>query len=388
MLPLTLTDTALTGPEATMMKSILLHCLLPLLALTQLSLFAPVMAQESPTLYITRANAKISTESGFKSKWEGPTSGPKIDQKKLIIFIGNDLSNTSIKQLLVGVQEAADVAGWVLVPIDCWGLPNKRADAFSRAMALKPDGIVLAGINARDHAKEIANVTAKKIAIVGWHAAIKNGPGDGLFTNLGADPKLVGQSAGFLTVSESNGKAGVVVFTDPTTLHSVAKSNEIVDTIKRCQTCSLLDLQEIPLTGGAEKMPAILTSLNKRFGKKWTHLVVVHDMYLDWVNTPANQALLNDAKPQAIAAGDGSVSSYLRMQKKDFQIGIIPEPMSLQGWQLIDELNRAQHGNPPSNFTTPTYVVTASNLSFHGGSRNRFDPDNGFRNEYKKIWGK
>jgi ribose transport system substrate-binding protein len=369
-----------------MMKSTLLRYLLPLLALIQFP--AAVLAQESPTLYITRANAKISSEVGFKNKWEGPTSGPKIEQRKLIIFIGNDLSNTSIKTLLAGVQEATTVAGWDLVPLDCWGLPHKRADAFSRALALKPDGIILAGINARDQAKEIAAAAAKKIPIVGWHAAIKNGPGDGMFTNLGADPKLAGQSAGFLAVSESNGKAGVVVFTDPSNLHSVAKSNEIVDVIKRCQTCSLLDLQEIPLTGGADKLPPILTSLAKRFGKKWTHLLVVNDMYLDWVNTPANLALISEVKPQGISAGDGSTSAYQRVQKKDLQIGIVPEPMFLQAWQLVDELNRAQHGSGPSNYTTPTYVVTAQNMAFHGGNQNRFDPENGYRNEYKKIWGK
>ncbi len=349
---------------------------------------AASFAQESPTLFITRANAKVARESAFKNKWDGPTTGPKIDAKKRIIFIGSDFKNTSVNTLLKSVQEAVNVAGWEVVPIDCWGLVDKRADAFSRAMALKPDGIILAGINARDQAKEIAAATAKKIPVVGWHAAIKPGPGDGLFTNIGTDPKEVGQTAAYLAVAESNGKAGVVIFTDPGTLYSVAKSNEIADVIKRCQTCTLLGLEEMNLTGGAEAMPAALGALVKRHGKKWTYTIAVHDMYIDWMNTPANAELTNELKMQSIAAGDGTMASYQRLAKKVAQVGIVPEPVNMQGWQLVDELNRVHHGMPASGYTTPVYVVTAQNLAFHGGPKNQFDPDNGYRNEYRKIWGK
>ena len=32
------------------------------------------------------------------------------------------------------------------------------------------------------------------------------------------------------------------------------------------------------------------------------------------------------------------------------------------------------------------HLVTADNIAFDGGPKNVFDPDNGYRDAYKKIW--
>ena len=63
------------------------------------------------------------------------------------------------------------------------------------------------------------------------------------------------------------------------------------------------------------------------------------------------------------------------------------EPLNLQGWQMIDELNRAFAGEAWSGFQSPLHVVTPENIEFDGGPENTFDPGNGYRDEYKKIWG-
>ncbi|EJZ20100.1 sugar ABC transporter substrate-binding protein, partial [Rhizobium sp. Pop5] len=57
-------------------------------------------------------------------------------------------------------------------------------------------------------------------------------------------------------------------------------------------------------------------------------------------------------------------------------------------WQLVDELNRAFAGAPWSGYVSPLHVVTSQNVEFDGGPKNSFDPDNGYRDQYKKIWGK
>lgn len=344
-----------------------------------------VQAQESPALFVSRANARIAKTMGFKNKWDGPVSGPKMDAKaRRIIMITSDMRNTSINSLQRGLREAMAVAGWELFVMDTWSLPNKRGDAFSRAMALKPDGIILAGIDAKDTQKEISAAKAAKIPVVGWHASFKIGPTDGLFTNLGTDPKEVAQTAALLAVLDSNGKAGVVVFTDPSNLYSVAKSNEIADTIKQCQTCSLLGLEEMPLISAKDNMAGAIANLNKTHGKKWTHVIAVHDMYIDAIN-PASS---DTDKLQVLSAGDGSNTAYRRIRERKLQFGTVPEPLTLQSWQLVDELNRAFTGEKPSMYSTPAYVLTLQNMAYHGGPANLFDPDNGYRNEYKKIWGK
>ncbi len=348
-----------------------------------------VQAQESPALFASRANARIAKASGLKNKWDGPTTGPKISAKqRRIVMITADMRNPSLMALQRGLREATTTAGWELIVMDTWSLPNKRGDAFSRAMALKPDGIILAGIDAKDQQKEINQANKANIAIVGWHASFKLGPTDGLFTNIGTDPKEVAQTAALFAALEANGKAGVVVYTDSSSLYMVAKSNEIADTIKLCQSCSLLGMEEIPLISPNEKMSASVTSLMKVHGKKWTHTIVVNDLYLDAMTTPAVENALGDSKMQGISAGDGSDSAYKRIRNKKFQVATIPEPLQLHGWQLVDELNRSFSNEKPSMYSTAAYIVTNQNLVYHGGQANSFDPDNGYRNEYKKIWGK
>ena len=44
-------------------------------------------------------------------------------------------------------------------------------------------------------------------------------------------------------------------------------------------------------------------------------------------------------------------------------------------------------GEAWSGYVSPLHVVTTANVEFDGGPKNTFDPDNGYRDAYKKIWG-
>jgi ribose transport system substrate-binding protein len=60
--------------------------------------------------------------------------------------------------------------------------------------------------------------------------------------------------------------------------------------------------------------------------------------------------------------------------------------LNLQGWQLVDELNRAISGQACSGYVTSPALVTEDGLKTSTG--NTFDPQNGYREAYSKIWGK
>jgi hypothetical protein len=40
-----------------------------------------------------------------------------------------------------------------------------------------------------------------------------------------------------------------------------------------------------------------------------------------------------------------------------------------------------------SGYVAPTHLVTKDNIGSNGGPNNVYDPDNGYRDVYKKIWG-
>jgi len=92
------------------------------------------------------------------------------------------------------------------------------------------------------------------------------------------------------------------------------------------------------------------------------------------------------AKPNAGSAGDGSEAAFQRIRTGQYQAVTVAEPLNLQGWQLVDELNRAVQGQPCSGYITAPALVTEDGLKANAG--NTFDPQNGYRDAYSKIWGK
>jgi ribose transport system substrate-binding protein len=61
----------------------------------------------------------------------------------------------------------------------------------------------------------------------------------------------------------------------------------------------------------------------------------------------------------------------------------VPEPLSEQGWQVVDEFNRAFAGEPATGYAAPIHITTAENS---GGAI--FWDSNGYREAYRQIWGR
>jgi ribose transport system substrate-binding protein len=345
-------------------------------------------AQEDPALFLGKANARVAHAMAFKNAWDGPTTGPKLAQGKFIVFIGADLADPSELKIANALKEETANVGWGLQILDCYGIASRRAESFSRAIALKPAAIVFADADAKSEAKQISLAAEKKIPVIGWHAALASGPGDGLFTNIGTDPKESGQLAALLGVVESKAKAGVVVLSDPGSVYLATKSLGLIDTIKQCQTCSLLEVQQISIADKPEQIIQRVAALEKQFGPRLTYFMATNDRMFDILTSPAAVAALGEGKVQSIAAGSGSSNAYTRIRAKKMQIGTVPEPLNMQAWQIIDEANRAIAGEKPSGYTPEPYVVTIQNIAYHGGQNNTFDPSNGYQDAYKKIWGR
>lgn len=358
-----------------------------LLAATSLTAAVPALAQEDAVLFLGRANARVAKAMAFSGQWDGPVDSVKPAAKGLIIFIGNDMRDAALAGVSRGLKEATEAIGWSTSTIDCFGMPSRRPEALSRAIALKPAGIVLAGFDARELGKVLESAAAQKIPVVGWHAAGRTGPADGLFTNVGSDPREAGQLAALLTVVESKGKAGVVVLSESASAYSAAKSSAVVETLRKCQTCNVLAVADVP-PSSADGIQQEASALRKRYGARWTHAVGVSDQYFDAMASPVIKASLTTDSLQAVSAGNGHPAAYERITGKNLQIGTIPEPLNLHGWQLVDEILRAQSGAKPSGYVTPSYIVTAANIAYHGGQKASFDPANGYRAQYRKNWGR
>jgi ribose transport system substrate-binding protein len=334
--------------------------------------------------YINEVTAPVTV-------WNGPTTGPKAVGKKLVVWVSEDQRNGGARGVADGIDAAAKIIGWQTRGIDGQGSVNMRAEGIAQAVALHADAIVLDGIDAAEQASAIEPAVKAGIKIIGWHAGPKPGPMPqfDLFTNITTDPLAVAKAAASYAVVRSGGKAGAIVFTDSAYAIAIAKSNAMADVIRACSGCTLLEIEDTPLGDASNRMPALTTSLLQRFGAKWTYALSINDLTFDFM-APSLQAagIAGNAAPYAISAGDGSGPAFQRIRNGEYQIATVAEPLHLHGWQIVDELNRAFAGAPPSGFVAPPHLFIKANIERDGGAHDEYDPENGYQNAYRQIWGK
>ncbi len=335
------------------------------------------------------AQAFLAKYAEHVTTWDGPTTGPKTTSGKSVVVLAGDMKNGGILGVAQGFQQAAKVAGWKVRVIDGAGTVSGRTSAFSQGLALKPDGMVILGFDPIEQKPGLDAANKAHIPLVAWHAGAALGPiaGTSVHVNVSTDPMLVAKAAALWAYVNSGGKPKVVIFTDSQYAIAVAKAQRMKQVIEQVGG-TVLAYENTPIADTANRMPQLTTSLLEKFGSKWTDSLAINDIYYDFMGPSlADAGISGEGNPKSIAAGDGSKSAYERIRAGQYQAVTVAEPLFLQGWQLVDELNRAFADQPWSGFVAPFHVVTKANIAYDGGSQNMFDPDNHYRSHYKAIWG-
>ena len=332
----------------------------------------------------------LATARRHTTEWYGPVTGPKALPNKLVVYVAQDMRNGGVLGVSEGVRGAVAAIGWTLKMIDGAGSVAGRVAAINQAVALKPDGIILGSVDAQEEAKAIRTAAQQGIKIVGWHSTASSGPVEDppIFTNVTTDATIVAKVAAAYAVQTMNCTAGAVIFWQSGDAIGIKKAETMRDVLQACSGCKLLDYVNTPLSDTAARMPQNTTSLLQRFGKAWTIGLGINDLYFDFASPALRSAGVPSSGPPAfISAGDGSVAAFNRVRSGDYQIGTVAEPLHEAGWQLVDELNRALSGQPPSGYIAPVHLVTRDNIQYDGGPSNIYDPDNNYQMRYKAIWG-
>lgn len=345
-------------------------------------------AAEVCTAALAKANKAVAASVAVKAPWDGPKSGPKASKGKTLIYVAQTMQNGGVAGAAAGVQEAAKAIGWKVRIIDGQGTPAGISAAMNQAVTLKASGIIVGGFDPATTKAEIAAAKAAKIPVVGWHAAATSGPQKdlGLFSNVTTLRADVSKISADWVISDSKGVGGVVIFTDSSIPFAEGKSQEIKAEVETCSSLKILEYANIPIGDSISTLVAAKTSaLVAKYGDQWTHSISINGgLYI----TPMAAALRAAGKkgtdyPHNVGAGDGSADEYARITAGDFQSVTVPEPLTMQGWQIVDEFNRAFAGKAASGYVPVVHLVTKANA----GKSTVWDPQNGYRTEYKKIWG-
>ncbi|CAM3807293.1 substrate-binding domain-containing protein [Roseateles saccharophilus] len=298
--------------------------------------------------------------SGPSFSNEAPPNTPS----KKVVFLAQDLRNGGIVAAFRSFQEAAKEVGWAVSLVNLQGNTQMLRTRFTELAAGKFDAIVLGGADERavaDLATLLDHPGKPRTVVVGWHASDKPGPGQLVFTNVTTDPALVAEMAVSYLVRTALDHAGVVLFNDSRFAIANYKTQHMIDALQHCKVCEVLAVEDIPISEAGERMAGTIKRLQSRWGKRWTHVLAINDVYLDSINFP--EALIGRADLVGVAAGDGSRTALTRIRTgRSKQAATVAEPVGLQGWQLVDELIRAFSGEPPSGSVGKPVLVTAEML--------------------------
>jgi ribose transport system substrate-binding protein len=334
---------------------------------------------------LTKAEAAVDRAENTDAAWNGPTTGPAAVPGKTVVYVAQTMTNPGVAGVAKGVEEAARAIGWTVRVIDGEGTPAGIQAALSQAVTLKPSGIVIGGFDPQLTSRQVAQARAAGIPVIGWHAVDSPGPSEraGLFTNVTTKVEDVARISADWIIAGARGDAGVVLFTDDSIPFARNKSDLIKKELATCTGVRLLAYENIPIPDASSRTPQEISSLLSRFPDTWTHSVAINDLYF----ADAAPALRAAGKPGAgppfnIGAGDGDPSAFQRVNSKQFQAATVPEPLSQQGWQIVDEFNRAFSGSPASGYVAPVHIATAGNSR----GATSWDPT-GYREAYRKIWG-
>jgi ribose transport system substrate-binding protein len=334
---------------------------------------------------VQQARADVDHAPPPTSAYRGPVGGPPAQPHAPVVFVAADLTDGGIAVAARGVQEAARAIGWPLQILDGQGNPKGERLALRAALRSRPTGIILGGVNAAAQQAALRGARTQGVPVVGWHAAPRPGPNRnlGLFTNVTSDPVTVARLAADYAITDSNGTANVAVFYDSEYAIDTYTAGLMASDIRRCRHCSVLQVFDSPIATASIGTVALVASLLERFGTRLDYLLAVNGAYIDGASTALTGAgVRRDQAPFSVTAGTGDESEFARVRADEYQKASVAEPLNLQGWQLVDELNRARAGQPPSGYITPPRLITQSDAP-NGAV---FDPPSGYRENYLRIW--
>jgi ribose transport system substrate-binding protein len=336
---------------------------------------------------VRRAQAAVARALSSPASYRGPADGPRARAGGLVVFVAGDLNNGGIAGAAVGVQQATQAIGWRLEVLDGRGTTTGQTRVLRAALHLKPIGIVVGGFDATAQTLALRRAEALGIAAVGWHSGTRPGPDPsaGVFTNVSTDPGAVARLAADYAIARSGGTAGVVILTDRRYPIAAYKADVMAAEIRRCRRCAVRRVVSSPIELAQQQMPAIVSSLLSRYGSRFDYLLAINGIYLGGARGAFINAGLGGADPPfAVGAGDGDASDFARIEASQHQTASVAEPLYLQGWQLVDELNRARAGKPPSGYLAPPRLITRADVP----DGPVFDPPSGYRANYLRIWGR
>ena len=293
------------------------------------------------------------------------------------------------------LQEAAKAIGWDFRILDGQGSvsgAHVRADPGDRAEAGRhhPRHDRRRRAGAADRAGGAARASRSSAGT----PARAPGPIEGVpgvITNITTDPLEVAKAAGLYAVVDSGGKANVILFTDSIYAIATAKTNA-----EKAAVEGMHGLQGArrSRTRRSATSPTAWASSRRRCCRSTARSGPTRSPSTTSTSTSRRRRCRRPASIRRTAIRGRSRRATARCRRSSASVTSSirsrpsPSRCTCTAGRCIDEMNRAFAGEPPSGFVAPRRTCSPPTTSTRTAAReNIFDPGNGYRDQYKKIWG-
>jgi len=262
---------------------------------------------------------------------------------------------SACSEIAVGVEAAAEAAGWEYETASHQDTPDTVASAFDAAIAAQPDVVLTSGNPREWFESQLATLAEQGIPVVAWSLPEAYEPGDGIDVNLltGDDYYFYGVlMADYAAVTSETGNILFVGLPTFPVLSIVQEGFE-AEMAEACPDCTV-DVTEVAVTDIGTNLPGSIVSALQT-NPDLDMIVYAFGGMMFGVPEAIEAAGLGD---QAVAISQaGGPMNFGFIADGNHQVAEIALASELFGWRAIDAAARILAGEGPGRADTPELAM-------------------------------
>jgi ABC-type sugar transport system substrate-binding protein len=255
----------------------------------------------------------------------------------------------------VGIEAAAQAAGWNYETASHQDTPDTVASAFDAAIAAKPDVVMTSGNPREWFASQLATLQEQGVPLVAWSLPEGYEPGDGIDVNLLTDDDYYFYGvlmADYAAVTSANKNVLFVGLPTFPVLSTVQQGFED-EIAKACSDCSV-EVIEVAVTDIGTNLPGTVVS-KLQTNTDLDMIVYAFGGMLFGVPDALDAAGLMD-QAKAVSQAGGPLN-FGFIDADQHQVAEVALASELLGWRAVDAAIRILAGEGPGRATTPAEAV-------------------------------
>jgi ABC-type sugar transport system substrate-binding protein len=310
---------------------------------------------------VAQAQQQLATYENPDPTISLPTLSAKPPAGKTIDFVGCPLA--SCLEIQQTAQAAAKAVGWTVHVFNGGLTPASFVSAMNDVVQSPGDGVL--GIGILPNSAISSQLAALKAKHVPWVAVASPSPiGDDMIANFSSSPEIAlsGKVMADWIIADSQGKANVAYFWDPTlTQHLPAKNAFVAELGSLCPGCTVSVQTTSFSTGIGTTDPAQIVSYLQRNPDTNYIVIGIGDATAGIPEALAAAGLATKVK---IVTRLADTINFKDIQAGTETMGVTEETYEI-GWRMVDALARDFLGDSMACCTTPigtVHVITKADL--------------------------